>query len=83
VTTEGPDNVILEHLRAICAKTARIHEELHDANLRLANLEIVHGAVANTYDLMPQSIDRLTARLDRIHESFAASRDRSLWQLSS
>lgn len=74
---EGSD-LILEHLRAICAEFVEFREDMKDVKRRLTSLEVsvanLRGEVANLHgDFAGQSgrIDRVENRLERIERRLA------------
>jgi predicted nucleic acid-binding Zn-ribbon protein len=64
--TDEPDNLVLEHLRAIRADARETRVDMREIKGRVTNLEIVVDALATAHGQMQQSIDRLSDRIERI-----------------
>ena len=63
---EEPDNLVLEHLRAMRADVAAIREENRDMKARQAAVEDMFAFLVSAITRMQHSIDRLTERTERI-----------------
>ncbi len=63
---EEPDNLVLEHLRAMRADIAAIREENRDMKARQAAVEDMFAFLVSAITRMQHSIDRLTERTERI-----------------
>ncbi len=71
--TESVENLILGHLKRFQAGQDRIERDMKDIKLRLANLEVGHGALlqhlghlSSAIAQQQVSMDRTGERIDRI-----------------
>ncbi len=63
---EEPENLALEHLRAMRGDIAAIREENRDMKARQAAVEDMFAFLVSAITRMQHSIDRLTERTERI-----------------
>jgi 3-methyladenine DNA glycosylase/8-oxoguanine DNA glycosylase len=63
---EEPENLVLEHLRAMRADIAAIREENRDMKARQAAVEDMFAFLVSAVTRMQHSIDRLAERTERI-----------------
>ena len=63
---EEPDNLALEHLRAMRGDIAAIREENRDMKARQAAVEDMFAFLVSAITRMQHSIDRLNERTERI-----------------
>jgi 3-methyladenine DNA glycosylase/8-oxoguanine DNA glycosylase len=63
---EEPDNLVLEHLRAMRGDIAAIREENRDMKARKAAVEDMFAFLVSAITRMQHSVDRLTERTERI-----------------
>jgi adenylosuccinate lyase len=63
---EEPDNLVLEHLRAMRADIAAIREENRDMKAWQAAVEDMFAFLLSAITRMQHSIDRLSERTERI-----------------
>ena len=62
----GPDSLVLRHLRAFDAKLDRFAEKLDDLATRVSGIEGVLGLLVTQTAALNARIDRFERRLDRI-----------------
>ena len=64
--TNGTDNLVLEHLRAIRATVEALREDNREIKMRLGILEQQYVILGQQYASLSSRIDRIEIRLDRI-----------------
>lgn len=67
--TEPPDNLVLEHLRAIRGEVAETRRVIGEVRQRVANVEAMQGHLVTQYAT-------LSARLDAVADDVAVIRKR-------
>jgi hypothetical protein len=63
-----PDNLVLEHLRAIRAEVARMVDEVRGLRTEMTSMRQHMAGMVTPQDLDHTDIDALKARLDRIEK---------------
>jgi hypothetical protein len=64
--SDGPFNLVLEHLLAIGGDLSGLHEDVRDLGRRITSLEMASASLHGDFAGQSMRIDRLEQRLDRI-----------------